>query len=153
MWSGVTPEVEQHLLLMLDQCQAHLACGVEPSVWMELQGCVAKAILFTHRALHAQRPEERVSWAVTLVQLVPLLLYNATAGPCEAHSVLQQLWAIDSESVLALCFHELDSRGMLGAAVGLLPQGCHGQVHDIQLLRERIFGVAFPYSRHLHADY
>jgi hypothetical protein len=65
----------------------------------------------------------------------------------------KQLWAIESESVLALCFHELDSRGMLGAAVGLLPQGCQGQVHDIQLLRERIIGVAFPYSRHLHVDY
>lgn len=125
MWSGVTPEVEQHLLSMLDQCQAQQACGVEPSVWMELQGCVAQAILCTHRALHSPRPEECVSWAVTLVQL---------------------LWAIESESVLALCFHELDSRGMLRAVLWVLPQGCQGQVHDGQLLRERLFRMTrrFP---------
>jgi hypothetical protein len=45
---------------------------------------------------------------------------------------------------MSLCFHELDSRGMLRAVLWVLPQGCQGQVHDGQLLRERLFRVRKP---------
>ena len=57
-----------------------------------------------------------------------------------------QLWATTSESVMALCLHELDSRHMLSVALNVLLQ-CdrqsyvQGEWHQLQahVLRVRLF--------------
>lgn len=133
--------------LASQQLFSESACGTPPGV----DPATERQLV---RMLHQCQEQQALGfepsiWMVLQRSVAQALLFTHHS---DAAQLAQLLWATTSESVMALCLHELDSRHMLSVALNVLCERGQGERHPLTthmlLMVRRFPGV---YSRLLRA--